>query len=554
MALSSFPAFLKAATIETFQAANWSGGAYASDDTGEFSSCSIRPPSRSAVVWVVVIDRNFQWFLSLFNQQWTETPGHTFDLSLAVDGRDPVAAQGRAITPNHILVSLGFAPALVERFKDGHLLTIVGEGKSFAFGLDGSTPALNALLNCVRRHISKAERASSDKSPAGSGQTEANTRPAWARAEAATLLSQLAARSGIEGFRLVDMSDVPAQLNGYDAVWTAPNVIGALLVFPSEAGLTPAEAAVALLASGTRECRGKFESNFLRSDQQSGPQAVRLATTCADSQSRLVTYYTILPRPTGGLYVFTVIGSAEQEESAARADVGIRVAARQILEETSGEPQTAAGPPSAGEQSAKAERPSASAPEPAERLPPSGPAPSQTGGNVPPATTTAVTNAPTPALTPPGNAQAQAEPSQPSKPLQSSQDVTATSGAPEATVQSVSKSAAASAATEKTEKENVTASVSDVTSAALLKRGDELLALGDLSGARLCYERAAAEGNPKAATAAGKTYDPIYFQETGVRGAHPDADKALGWYRKAMALGDPEAQARLKKLEAFAKQ
>ena len=89
------------------------------------------------------------------------------------------------------------------------------------------------------------------------------------------------------------------------------------------------------------------------------------------------------------------------------------------------------------------------------------------------------------------------------------------------------------------------------TLAALLRRGDELLALGDLSAARLCYERAAMGGSARAATGVGKTYDPIFFKHSGVRGASPNAVKAAAWYRKAIELGDSEAAPHLRMLASF---
>jgi hypothetical protein len=92
----------------------------------------------------------------------------------------------------------------------------------------------------------------------------------------------------------------------------------------------------------------------------------------------------------------------------------------------------------------------------------------------------------------------------------------------------------------------------DDTVSALLRRGDELLALGDLFAARLLYERAAIGGSARGATAAGKTYDPIFDRNSGVRGTRPDTVKALAWYRKAIEFGDTEAAARLKKLVSIA--
>jgi type II secretory pathway predicted ATPase ExeA len=85
--------------------------------------------------------------------------------------------------------------------------------------------------------------------------------------------------------------------------------------------------------------------------------------------------------------------------------------------------------------------------------------------------------------------------------------------------------------------------------AQLLKRGDEMLARGDVSAARLLYEYAAAAGDARAATAAGKTYDPAFLREITALGVPPQPDRAAAWYRRAAAAGDAEARARLTKLD-----
>ncbi len=84
--------------------------------------------------------------------------------------------------------------------------------------------------------------------------------------------------------------------------------------------------------------------------------------------------------------------------------------------------------------------------------------------------------------------------------------------------------------------------------AALVRRGDELLEIKDISAARLCYERAAAGGSVHAATLAGKTYDPAFFREIGISGMSPNPIKAAEWYRRAIAGGDAEAARRMKGL------
>jgi len=84
--------------------------------------------------------------------------------------------------------------------------------------------------------------------------------------------------------------------------------------------------------------------------------------------------------------------------------------------------------------------------------------------------------------------------------------------------------------------------------AALLRRGDALVGVGDISAARLVYTRAAAAGSAVAATALGRTYDPAYLTSIGVRGIAGDPAIAAEWYRRAIALGDAEAGGWLRQL------
>ncbi|HKF74381.1 MAG TPA: hypothetical protein VKB68_21715, partial [Stellaceae bacterium] len=86
--------------------------------------------------------------------------------------------------------------------------------------------------------------------------------------------------------------------------------------------------------------------------------------------------------------------------------------------------------------------------------------------------------------------------------------------------------------------------------AALLARGDDLLATGDVAAARLFYQRAAELGSAPAATAVGQTYDPGVLEVLRVRGARGDPQTAAEWYRKAIAAGDRQAEIRLKRLLA----
>jgi TPR repeat protein len=77
---------------------------------------------------------------------------------------------------------------------------------------------------------------------------------------------------------------------------------------------------------------------------------------------------------------------------------------------------------------------------------------------------------------------------------------------------------------------------------ALIKRADSMAALGDISAARLLYGRAATAGNGQAMLALGRTHDPLFLADIGARGMPGDVATAVGWYRRALALGVTEAQ------------
>jgi hypothetical protein len=78
-----------------------------------------------------------------------------------------------------------------------------------------------------------------------------------------------------------------------------------------------------------------------------------------------------------------------------------------------------------------------------------------------------------------------------------------------------------------------------------MTRGDDAIGHGDVISARRYYELAATSGLTQAATAVGRTYDPIFLRDKGVRGRLADVEAAKGWYQKALDGGDAEARMRL---------
>jgi hypothetical protein len=85
--------------------------------------------------------------------------------------------------------------------------------------------------------------------------------------------------------------------------------------------------------------------------------------------------------------------------------------------------------------------------------------------------------------------------------------------------------------------------------AALIKRGQDLLAGGDVQSARLLLMRGAEARDARAALLVGTTYDPALLRQIGADGPMADAAQARIWYQRAKEWGEPDAQ---RKLEALA--
>ena len=85
--------------------------------------------------------------------------------------------------------------------------------------------------------------------------------------------------------------------------------------------------------------------------------------------------------------------------------------------------------------------------------------------------------------------------------------------------------------------------------AALLTRAKSLLAIGDITSARLLLERAADAQEAEAALMLAGTYDPLVLGSQDLRSVTPDPAAARVWYQKAAQLGSADAKRRLGQLQ-----
>ena len=88
----------------------------------------------------------------------------------------------------------------------------------------------------------------------------------------------------------------------------------------------------------------------------------------------------------------------------------------------------------------------------------------------------------------------------------------------------------------------------DVQRQAFLLRGDALFSAGDVTSARLFYQRGSDAGDGTAALRLGETFDAAFLDRAGLSHVRSDLKQAVSWYRRARDLGNAEAEILLKSL------
>ena len=84
----------------------------------------------------------------------------------------------------------------------------------------------------------------------------------------------------------------------------------------------------------------------------------------------------------------------------------------------------------------------------------------------------------------------------------------------------------------------------------MMRKGDEQLEEGNVSAARLLYERAAEAGLAQAAMALAATFDAAEFPRLKLRGVEANHNEARRWYERARQLGAAGAEERLRRIGA----
>ncbi len=148
-----FASSADAAVVEQFTAADWEGLAFTSDDTGQFTHCSVFASYQNGSTLYISYEVGDSWFFSVANDSWSLPEGGNFAIKFRVDRRSQIEGTGVALGPTQIGLPVDANHPFVGQLRRGRELVISFQNKDYAFELSNSNKAMNAAQDCVRRHV-----------------------------------------------------------------------------------------------------------------------------------------------------------------------------------------------------------------------------------------------------------------------------------------------------------------------------------------------------------------------------------------------------------------
>lgn len=314
--------------LRTFNVSGWQANAFAR--SGQFTHCAASARYNSGVAMIFSINRSYEWSVGFTHPQWQLAQGAQYSVAFSIDGGAATYSQARALSATHATIWLQDSVDLFNRFRRGFVLRVAAANQVFTFNLEGSSAMLTALHRCVQGYVQPAAPPATSGTPNPFASTPAAAEPSSKTdpslvAEATVVVANVMAGARVSGYSL-GTPEMAAKLN-VEAVWTAPGVVGTLIILPNTR-TDSTHLAGTVIGYDAKSCGGKFISGSLPAEAGDGQ---RIYTVChAPNGKTAASYYFTVARQKGGIYLFKTIANEGGRQRAEEADADIRSAALRI--------------------------------------------------------------------------------------------------------------------------------------------------------------------------------------------------------------------------------
>lgn len=138
--------------IDPIAVGNWEGGAYYNDNSRQFSHCAVGVSYQNGVYLIMAWEPN-GLTLGFLDERWNGyNVGSQVNMGITIDNVWESEGPAEVIAPGQLVTILGREPRPVTAMRRGLMLTATVGKESFDFQLTNTNAAIDALVQCYRRH------------------------------------------------------------------------------------------------------------------------------------------------------------------------------------------------------------------------------------------------------------------------------------------------------------------------------------------------------------------------------------------------------------------
>jgi len=319
----------RAANDSTFQVGDWTGRAHWNQKEKQLDRCSAQLTNPDKITVIYSLDRHYMWTLELSNPSWNFPKGAAFEVAFGTGDRNYFRQRVTALDAKLVRVQLPDTVSAFEAFRRMIRLELVAGGLTSSFDMAYANQVLTALTRCVTRFgatpKSRAAISAWLKSPIGPASGPSGDPDV--QKEAAALATSVVSEAQLAGAASVKRAEVPAGVDG-DTVWKIAENLFTISILPKDEAPEIADLSDLIVGGDAQKCRGDFFSGATL-DVIETVGVARAYTNCQTEQASVASYYFILPRRQGGLYLVTTTTSGVEitptaEKNAREIDGRIR--------------------------------------------------------------------------------------------------------------------------------------------------------------------------------------------------------------------------------------
>jgi hypothetical protein len=165
----------EAKETEEFTIGQWTGFSYISDDTGQFTDCTVWAFNRNNVQLGVSVDKDWHLDLWLNSKAWNLPANQSYPISYWIDRNRQYTGRAETSSDKYVVIAAENDQDVFNELQNGSQVTFRAQNEDYAFDLSQSRAALSRLLNCVDQYTKQTSAnpfgGSSGNQSSGGGQS-----------------------------------------------------------------------------------------------------------------------------------------------------------------------------------------------------------------------------------------------------------------------------------------------------------------------------------------------------------------------------------------------